>query len=86
MRAGGKSKKMITIILRIKKTLGFANINLNISIMKNTYYLSAFAMLALAIAISYLGLQRDHIFNPPIITGVGFLVLALVFIAAAKRE
>lgn len=43
-------------------------------------------MVILAVAISYLGLQRDRIFNPPIITGLGFLVIAIVFFAAAKNN
>ena len=54
--------------------------------MKNTYYLSAFLMIILAVAISYLGLQREHIFNPPIITGIGFLVIAIVFLVNAKNN
>ena len=43
-------------------------------------------MIILAVAITYLGLQRDHIFNPPVITGVGFLIIAIVFIVAAKNN
>ena len=33
-------------------------------------------LLVLAAAITYLGLQRPSLFNPPVITGLGFVVLA----------
>ncbi|WP_299523759.1 hypothetical protein [Winogradskyella sp.] len=54
--------------------------------MKKIYILSAIIMVVLAVAITYLGLQRDHIFNPPVITGVGFLVIAIVFMVAGNKK
>ncbi|MDO1501659.1 hypothetical protein Q2T40_16105 [Winogradskyella maritima] len=53
--------------------------------MKNTYYISAILMIILSIAITYLGLQREQIFNPPVVTGVGFSVIAIVFIQSARK-
>ena len=47
--------------------------------MKNTLTFAIVALLVLALMITYLGLQRDTIINPPVITGVGFLVIAVVF-------
>ena len=49
-------------------------------IMKNTYTIAAIAMLILSAAITYLGLQRESLFNPPVVTGVGFAVIAVVFL------
>jgi len=54
--------------------------------MKKIYNLSAIIMIVLAFAITYLGLQRDNIFNPPIITGIVFLVIAIVFIFAGRKK
>lgn len=52
--------------------------------MKNIFYTGAILMLVLSIAITYLGLQRENIFNPPVITGIGFFVIAVVFMLFAK--
>ena len=46
--------------------------------MKNLNFIAAIVMLLLACCISYLGFQRDSLFNPPVITGIGFLVIAVV--------
>jgi len=46
--------------------------------MKKTLTIAGIALLFLAVAITYLGLLRETIFNPPVITGIGFLVLAIV--------
>lgn len=42
-------------------------------------------MLVLSIAITYLGLQRESIVNPPVITGIGFFVIAVVFTLFGKN-
>ncbi len=47
--------------------------------MKKTHMIAAIAMLILSAAITYLGLQRESIFNPPVVTGVGFAVIAVVY-------
>ena len=36
-------------------------------------------LLILSIMIIYLGMQRESIFNPPNITGIGFIIIAIVF-------
>lgn len=46
--------------------------------MKNILVFSAVALIVLSVAIAYLGLQRERIFNPPVITGIGFLIIAIV--------
>lgn len=53
--------------------------------MKNILYTGAVAMLILAAAITYLGLQRENVVNPPVITGIGFFVIAIVFILFGKN-
>ncbi len=47
--------------------------------MKNILTLATIIMLILAAMILYLGMQRESIFNPPNITGVGFIAIAAVF-------
>ncbi|MBS9463829.1 hypothetical protein KIM67_15520 [Flagellimonas sp. 389] len=53
--------------------------------MKNVLTFAIIALLILAVLITYLGLQRDTIINPPVVTGVGFLVIAVVFVMLRKR-
>ncbi len=48
--------------------------------MKKILLFSDIVLLLLAIAIAYLGLQRDHIFNPPVITGIDFLTIGIVLL------
>ncbi len=43
------------------------------------------ALLVLAALIIYLGLQRESIINPPVITGVGFIIIAVVFALFSRR-
>lgn len=43
-------------------------------------------MIILSIAITYLGFQREQLFNPPVVTGVGFFVIAIVFIQCARHN
>jgi FtsH-binding integral membrane protein len=54
--------------------------------MKNTYSIAAIAMLILSVTITYLGLQFENIFNPPVVTGLGFAVIAIVFFMASKKS
>ena len=44
--------------------------------MKAILTFASIALLILSIAIIYLGSQRESLFNPPIITGIGFVVNA----------
>ncbi|UII75511.1 hypothetical protein LV716_14775 [Flagellimonas sp. HMM57] len=53
--------------------------------MKNVLTFAIIALLILAVLITYLGLQRDTIVNPPVVTGVGFLIVAVVFFMLRKR-
>ncbi|MGB5980921.1 MAG: hypothetical protein WBG46_02140 [Nonlabens sp.] len=53
--------------------------------MKNNLKIASVLMLILAVAITYLGLQRESIFNPPVVTGVGFLVTAWIFFSMSKK-
>nr|WP_297912599.1 hypothetical protein [uncultured Allomuricauda sp.] len=53
--------------------------------MKPILTFASIALLILSIAIIYLGSQRESLFNPPIITGIGFVVIALVFIVWKKQ-
>ncbi|MEM7484844.1 MAG: hypothetical protein AAF348_06510 [Bacteroidota bacterium] len=53
--------------------------------MKNVLAFASIALLILTILITYLGLQRDTILNPPVITGVGFLIIAVVFVMYRKQ-
>ena len=53
--------------------------------MKKTYTIAAIAMLMLSVGITYLGLQRESFFNPPVVTGVGFALIAVVYFIKAKR-
>ncbi|MEM6517599.1 MAG: hypothetical protein AAF688_15565 [Bacteroidota bacterium] len=54
--------------------------------MKRINIISSIALIILAIMITYQGLQRDTIINPPTITGVGFVVIAIVFFLSGKKE
>ena len=47
--------------------------------MKNVLTLAIAVLLVLAILIIYLGLQRETVINPPVITGLGFIMIAVVF-------
>ncbi|MEM6894591.1 MAG: hypothetical protein AAGD88_17135 [Bacteroidota bacterium] len=53
--------------------------------MKNVLNLAIVILLILAILIIYLGMQRESIFNPPNITGVGFIVMAIVLVFWRKE-
>jgi hypothetical protein len=53
--------------------------------MKNLLNIATVVMLILAVAIIYLGAQRESLFNPPIITGLGFIMIAIVLSRLAKR-
>ena len=52
--------------------------------MKSLLTLASIVLLVLAVLIIYLGLQRDSIVNPPVITGVGFIMIAIVFARLRK--
>jgi len=54
--------------------------------MKITLTIAAILLLILAFMITYLGLQRETVINPPTITGIGFLVIAVVFIKSIKQQ
>ncbi|MEL7271656.1 MAG: hypothetical protein AAGL34_18930 [Bacteroidota bacterium] len=53
--------------------------------MKNVLTLAIVLLLILALLIMYLGMQRESIFNPPNITGIGFIVIALVLVFWRKE-
>lgn len=53
--------------------------------MRNVLTLAIFALLVLAVSIIYLGMQRESIFNPPNITGIGFIVIAIVLVFWRKE-
>ncbi|MGB3607026.1 MAG: hypothetical protein WA775_15715 [Psychroserpens sp.] len=53
--------------------------------MKNTLSIAIIVLFILAVAITYLGLQRDSLFNPPVITGLGFFMIAIVFVKWRKQ-
>ena len=53
--------------------------------MKNVITVVVIVLLVLAVLIIYLGMQRENIFNPPNITGVGFIVIALA-LSQLKRH
>jgi hypothetical protein len=53
--------------------------------MKNILTTASIVLLILAVLITYLGLQRENLFNPPVITGLGFLMIAGVFLAFRRR-
>ena len=52
--------------------------------MKIFVTISSIILLILSILITYLGLQRDSLVNPPTITGVGFLVIAIALFLSKK--
>ncbi|AWX43091.1 hypothetical protein HME9304_00078 [Flagellimonas maritima] len=52
--------------------------------MKNILTSASIILFILSITIIYLGLQRDNIVNPPVITGIGFIIIAIVFIKFRK--
>ncbi|WP_226294150.1 hypothetical protein [Aquimarina algicola] len=54
--------------------------------MKSILIFAAITLCILSIMITYLGLQRENIINPPVITGVGFLMIAVVFVMLSKRK
>ncbi len=53
--------------------------------MKNVLTLAIVLLLILALLIMYLGMQRESILNPPNITGIGFIVIALVLVFWRKE-
>ncbi|MEL6483769.1 MAG: hypothetical protein AAFU57_01590 [Bacteroidota bacterium] len=53
--------------------------------MKNILTLASIVLFVLAILIMYLGMQRETIFNPPNITGIGFLMIAVVLVFWRKE-
>lgn len=53
--------------------------------MKNILTLAIIVLLVLAVSIIYLGMQRESIFNPPNITGIGFLMIAIVLVFWRKE-
>ncbi len=53
--------------------------------MKNILCLASIILLILAVLIIYLGMQRESIFNPPNITGIGFIMIAIVFLFWRKH-
>ncbi len=53
--------------------------------MKNILSLATVVLLILAVLIIYLGMQREYIFNPPNITGLGFIMIAVVFLFWRKH-
>ncbi len=75
----------------IEVPVHYAEISFNIekhnyhSIMKNLLTFASIILLILSVWITYLGLQRESIVNPPLITGVGFIMIALVFITLRKQ-
>ncbi|PRX56859.1 hypothetical protein [Flagellimonas meridianipacifica] len=53
--------------------------------MKNLLNVASIVLLILAVMIIYLGMQRESIFNPPNITGVGFIMIAVVLLFFKKH-
>nr|WP_298996238.1 hypothetical protein [uncultured Allomuricauda sp.] len=53
--------------------------------MKKILSLASIVLLILAVCIIYLGMQRESIFNPPNITGVGFIMIGIVLILLKKH-
>lgn len=53
--------------------------------MKNLLNLASMVLLILAVLIIYLGMQRESVFNPPNITGVGFIVIAMALLYLGKK-
>ncbi len=53
--------------------------------MKSLLTFASITLLVLSVLIIYLGLQRENIINPPVITGVGFIVIAMVFAMLRKQ-
>lgn len=54
--------------------------------MKNTLTLAIIILFILSVAIIYLGLQRENIINPPVITGLGFLMIIVVLAKLRKQD
>jgi len=53
--------------------------------MKNIYTIASIILLILAALIINIGLKLDAIINPPVISGVGFIVIAIVVFTLRKR-
>lgn len=54
--------------------------------MKTTLTIAVILLLILAVMITYLGIQRETLINPPTITGIGFFVIAIVFVRSIKQH
>lgn len=54
--------------------------------MKNTLITATIALFALGILMIYMGLNKGIMINPPVVSGVGFLVIGIVFGALSKQK
>ena len=53
---------------------------------KSTLTIAAAALLILALVIGYAGLSGERILLPPVITAIGFLVIAWVFFSLRSNR